>query len=110
MGINILKSTGYKGRMEPNLHFRGAGVYLGGCVCYARGLLSRTMSREIRVLWQNSTTHAVRQTSTNQFEFRYQARDATIVYTYSPRAGTLSEITASVNGGASFRPMRKVCK
>ena len=52
MDIYILKSTGYKGRMEPNLHFRGVGVYLGGCVCYARGLLSRAMSREIRVLWQ----------------------------------------------------------
>ena len=38
--------------MEPNLHFRGMGMYLGGRVCYARGLLPRAMPREIRVLWQ----------------------------------------------------------
>ena len=67
MDIYILKSTGYKGRMEPNLHFRGVGVYLGGCVCYARGLLSRTMSREIRILWQNSAIH--RDTITPEYEF-----------------------------------------
>lgn len=43
--------------MEPILDLRGVGVYLGGYVCHARGLLSRDMSREIRVLWQNPTIH-----------------------------------------------------
>ena len=55
MDIYILKTTGYKGRMEPILDLRGVGVYLGGCVCHARELLSRDTSREIRVLWQNPT-------------------------------------------------------
>ena len=57
MDIYILKSTGYKGRMEPILDLRGVGVYLGGCIRHVRGLLTRTMSREIHVLWQNPTIH-----------------------------------------------------
>jgi hypothetical protein len=47
----------------------------------------------------------VRETAPGSFELRYQGRDATVAYEYRPRAGTLSEITASVNGGPSFRPL-----
>ncbi len=47
----------------------------------------------------------VRQTSPERFELRYEGRDATVVYEYRPRNGDLGEITASVKGGASFRPM-----
>ena len=43
--------------MEPILDLRGVGVYLGGRIRHVRELLSRAMSREIRILWQNSTTH-----------------------------------------------------
>jgi hypothetical protein len=46
-----------------------------------------------------------RQSGTNSFEFRYDGRDATVVYTYRPRTGSLGELTASVNGGPPFRPV-----
>ncbi|MCC6589329.1 MAG: hypothetical protein IT168_21705 [Bryobacterales bacterium] len=48
----------------------------------------------------------VRELSPTQFELRYQARDATVIYTYRPRSGSLAEIDASVNGGRAFRPMQ----
>lgn len=48
---------------------------------------------------------SVRQTGPQRFELRYAGRDATVVYEYKPTAGGLSEITASVDGGAAFRPM-----
>ena len=41
----------------------------------------------------------------NRFEFRYNGRDATVVYTYTPAKGLLGEIATSVNGGPSFRPL-----
>ncbi len=47
----------------------------------------------------------VRQAGPGRFEFRYQARDTTVVYEYRPRRGGLGEITASVNGGAAFQPL-----
>ncbi len=48
---------------------------------------------------------SVRQTANNRFEFRYQGRDAAVVFEYVPAAGALSEITASVNGGPRMKPM-----
>ncbi|HWB98530.1 MAG TPA: hypothetical protein VG672_17590, partial [Bryobacteraceae bacterium] len=47
----------------------------------------------------------VKQTGPNRFELRYQGRDATVTYEYRPQRGTLGEITASVNGAATFRPL-----
>ena len=60
-------------------------------------ILPRNLEREF-----NAT---VTQKGPQQFELRYAGRDATIVYEYRPAAGKLSEITASVNGGAAFRPL-----
>jgi len=47
----------------------------------------------------------VKETAQHEFELRYTGRDATVVYAYKPVAGSLSEITASVNGGKPFRPL-----
>ncbi|HZT32301.1 MAG TPA: hypothetical protein VFA33_20605 [Bryobacteraceae bacterium] len=41
----------------------------------------------------------------NRFEFRYQGRDAVVVYEYRPANGGLSEITAGVDGGPAFHPL-----
>ena len=48
---------------------------------------------------------SVRQTGPRSFELRYAGRDATVVYEFKPAAGVLSEITASVDGAAPYRPM-----
>jgi len=48
---------------------------------------------------------SVRERAPKQFEFRYAGRDATVIYEYKPSAGGLSEITVSVDGGASYRPL-----
>ena len=47
----------------------------------------------------------VRETDVNRFEFRYAGKDATVVYDYAPREGSLGEIGVSVNGGARMRPL-----
>jgi hypothetical protein len=46
-----------------------------------------------------------RQVEKNQFELQYKGKDGTVTYEYRPSAGNMSELTASVNSGASFRPM-----
>jgi len=46
-----------------------------------------------------------REIAPRAFEFRYEARDATVVYDYRPRDGNLGEITARVNGGPPFQPL-----
>jgi hypothetical protein len=41
----------------------------------------------------------------NATRFSFKAADGTaVVYTYSPQAGTLDDVTVSVDGGAAFRP------
>ena len=65
-------------------------------------------TREETILPQNFEKDfrvSVRQTAPDRFELRYKGRDATVVYEYRPRKGDLGEITASVNGTATFRPM-----
>ncbi|MEK7753130.1 MAG: hypothetical protein AAB654_14495 [Acidobacteriota bacterium] len=47
----------------------------------------------------------VRQAAPGRFELRYEGKDARIAYEYRPRTGSLSELTAGVNGGVPFRPM-----
>ena len=47
----------------------------------------------------------VRQVEKNRFEFRYEGKDTKVTYEYRPRTGSLSELTAGVNGGSPFRPM-----
>ncbi|MCX6621701.1 MAG: hypothetical protein NTY38_11625 [Acidobacteria bacterium] len=56
--------------------------------------------------FEKAFTASVRKTGGNRFELRYQGKDATIVYAYQPAAGTLDEITTSVDGGAAFHPLR----
>ncbi len=46
-----------------------------------------------------------RRTARNRFEFEYKGRDATVVYEYRPRTGSLSELTARVDRGRPFRPL-----
>ncbi len=48
---------------------------------------------------------SVRETAKHEFEFRYAGKDATVVYDYKPAQGTLSEITARVDGGHDFHPL-----
>jgi hypothetical protein len=48
---------------------------------------------------------AVRQAGKDRFALEYQGRDAKVVYEYRPAKGSLGELTASVNGGAPFRPL-----
>lgn len=48
---------------------------------------------------------SVKETEPGRYELRYEGRDASVVYQYTPRAGMLAEITASVNGGPAFRPL-----
>ncbi|HSB13023.1 MAG TPA: hypothetical protein VLE22_01110, partial [Bryobacteraceae bacterium] len=48
---------------------------------------------------------SVRETAAGRFEFRYEGKDATLVYEYRPRTGNLAELTASLNGGTPYRPM-----
>ena len=65
-------------------------------------------TREETILPRNQVREfktTVVQSAARRFELRYAGRDATIVYEYRPAAGKLSEITASVNGGAAFRPL-----
>jgi len=45
-----------------------------------------------------------RETGRNQFQLRYEGRDATVVYAYEPVKGDLGEITARVNDGPAFKP------
>ncbi len=40
-----------------------------------------------------------------RFQFRYQGKDAQVLYEYRPRTGELEEISASLNGGPPFRPL-----
>ena len=47
----------------------------------------------------------VRQLARGHFVFAYRGRDAAITYDYRPRTGELSEITASVDHAAPFRPL-----
>jgi len=49
--------------------------------------------------------NAVLRTAPGRFELHYQGRDATVVYEYRPRTGTLGEITVRVANGAPFRPL-----
>ncbi|MCC6858846.1 MAG: hypothetical protein IT158_09800 [Bryobacterales bacterium] len=46
-----------------------------------------------------------RRLAANRFEFRYQGKDAAVTYVYQPKAGSLGELTAAVDGGAPYRPM-----
>ncbi|HSB16961.1 MAG TPA: hypothetical protein VLE22_21095 [Bryobacteraceae bacterium] len=46
-----------------------------------------------------------RQAAPGRFEFRYEGKDGTVVYTYQPKTGSLSELTAGVNGAGAFRPL-----
>jgi hypothetical protein len=48
---------------------------------------------------------SARRTAPGRFEWQYQGRDAKVVYEYRPAKGGLGELTASVNGGAPFRPL-----
>jgi hypothetical protein len=48
----------------------------------------------------------VRQAGRNDFELRYEGRDATVIYEYRPAKGTLGEVTVRVNNGASFQPLQ----
>jgi hypothetical protein len=41
----------------------------------------------------------------DRFQLRYEGRDTTVVYEYTPRKGTLGEITARVGSDAAFRPL-----
>ena len=38
-----------------------------------------------------------------KYVFGYEGKDAKVVYTYEPKTGTLSDITASFNGGDAFQ-------
>ena len=60
-------------------------------------ILPRNQEREFKA--------SVVQSGPQKFKLRYAGRDATIVYEYRPAAGSLGEITASVNGGPAFRPL-----
>ncbi|MCW5980753.1 MAG: hypothetical protein KIT09_21915 [Bryobacteraceae bacterium] len=55
--------------------------------------------------FETAFTVTVRAPERNRFEFRYEGKDAKVAYDYRPSAGGLGELTASVNGGAPFRPM-----
>jgi hypothetical protein len=46
-----------------------------------------------------------RKAGANHFELQYKGKDAVVIYSYRPKAGGLSEITVSLNGGAAFRPL-----
>jgi len=46
-----------------------------------------------------------REVAPHRYEWRYEGRDATVVYGYRPEKGGLGELTVSVNDGAPFRPM-----
>jgi len=40
-----------------------------------------------------------------RFQFRYQGKDAQVLYEYRPRTGELEELSASLNGGPPLRPL-----
>jgi len=48
---------------------------------------------------------SVRQAGPSRFELRYEGRDGTVAYDYSPAKGRLSELTVRVNGGTAFEPL-----
>ncbi len=56
--------------------------------------------------FEKSFKVSARETSRNEFEFRYVGKDATVVYDYKPARGTLSEIAARVDGGPVFHPLK----
>jgi hypothetical protein len=56
--------------------------------------------------FEKSFKVTVREIPPRHFEFRYEGRDARVVYDYRPEKGGLGELTARVNGGATFKPLR----
>ncbi len=65
-------------------------------------------TREETILPVNFETGAqasVQRTADNQFELRYQGRDATIIYEYRPQTGSLDEISARIGANSSFHPL-----
>ncbi|HSB14174.1 MAG TPA: hypothetical protein VLE22_06920 [Bryobacteraceae bacterium] len=48
---------------------------------------------------------SVRQTGPAGFELQYKGRDATTTYNYRPRSGSLSELSAAIDGGKPFQPL-----
>ena len=99
-----LKPLTFQAQPRRNLlPFRGqiAGVNTGeGTLPFPtreETILPANTEKEYRV--------SARQAGPNRFEFRYQGRDAAVVYEYRPRNGALGEITASLNGGAPQRPL-----
>jgi hypothetical protein len=66
-------------------------------------------TREETILPANSEKSfkvTVREIAPHQFELRYAGHDANVVYDYQPAKGGLGELTARVNDGAPFRPLR----
>ena len=66
-------------------------------------------TREETILPANSEKSfkvTVREIAPHQFELRYAGHDANVVYDYRPAKGGLGELTARVNDGAPFRPLR----
>jgi hypothetical protein len=55
--------------------------------------------------FEKSFKVTTREVSSRHFEFRYEGRDATVVYDYRPEKGGLGELTACMNGGATFKPL-----
>ena len=55
--------------------------------------------------FEKSFKVSARETAPRHFEFRYEGRDATVVYEYRPQKGVLDELTARLNSGANFRPL-----
>ena len=57
------------------------------------------------VNFENNFRVTAREIPPRHFEFRYEGRDATVIYEYRPEKGGLGELTARVNGGATFKPL-----
>jgi hypothetical protein len=53
--------------------------------------------------FEKSFKVTVREVSPRHFEFRYEGRDAILIYDYRPEKGGLGELTARVNAGATFK-------
>jgi hypothetical protein len=66
-------------------------------------------SREETILpanFEKSFKVTAQEIAPRHFEFRYEGRDATVVYDYRPENGGLGELTARVNGGVNFKPLK----
>jgi len=65
-------------------------------------------TREQTILPTNFEKHfetRAREVSDGEFEFVYDGKDTKVRWLYTPRTGTLTDLTVTVGGGTPFRPM-----